>query len=77
MALFQETKKDPNMQKYTDISGRQIDKLYEKFQGPLEEYTYLKKEELLTKLHKEENTLRVSDQEIAQNGMQRIEEGPL
>lgn len=77
MALFQETKKSPNMQKYTEKSGKQIDKLYEKFQSPLREYAFSQKELLLTKLHKEENTLRVSEQKIAQNGMQRIEEGPL
>ncbi len=77
MALFQETKKSPQMKKYTDISGKQIDKLYEKFQGPLGEYAYLKKEELLTKLHKEENTLRVNEQEIAQNGMKNIEKSVL
>ncbi len=77
MALFQETKKSPQMKKYTDISGKQIDKLYEKFQGPLREYAFSQKEKLLTKLHKEENTLRVSEQKIAQNGMKNIEKSVL
>jgi hypothetical protein len=76
MALFQETKKDPKMQEYTVKSGKQIDYLYEKFQDPLGEYAFSLKEEFLTKLHKEENALRVREQEIAQNGIQRIQ-GPL
>ena len=77
MALFQETKKSPEMKKYTDISGKQIDKLYEKFQAPLREYAFSQKEKLLTKLHTEENALRVSEQEIAQNDMQIIQDGSL
>lgn len=76
MAIYQETKKNPKMQEYTKELGMQIDNLWEKFQDPLREYSFSQKEEFLTKLHKEENTLRVREQEIAQNDIQRIQ-GPL